>query len=784
MIGIAVPLGTPVGTYSATIRAFEDNTPIQLRIWRNYHSAGLPGYVADHDGIMNATASGGGASYTPEEAQTDPGMNLRFNVVETRLTNAASPGSLGAIDPINDPLLVTYTGQKVPLSNLSLGSELLPAAIALPGNSSEQIALFTTTNRQPWGHPYVNPQTYTPKAGSPWALSYTMLNLPFTGSSGFNFYDAAFAISGKQAYDNTGQWWATPRLFGGSSYVPGDNALNIAQRFPSVPGAMQPYLPGAAVATTERHGSPALVTFGNTTLLFWQGEVDKIPPMANLTAQPTQIRDSRTFYQVVPVDSSGKLDMTKSQTNSFLNDPVLAKFSPKPLVAAVNGRPALFLFWHTGGRGRTALYYNVNIPGVTGTAPATAADPFPSGDWSRDQKVPIPDGVAWQSDVSPMYRAGLPILAPDGSTSGSPPSDQDCIDLVYTGVMKNRSNAETLLSRYVITADATGKIITLQPTLLPRVVKEPMARVGGTTNYEARDASWYVGTNTETITLSYSRSGGALTPLLQSAAGQPAVGRFDSASGLVYYNSTLGGQVVVDARTGRVSFPNVTLNRATDTLYATYTPQVMRVSVNRDDTGSSNGAFTPVRTTASNTYSPVAFLDRTPNPRNTNAFVDRMWVFYRKSDPTAGSLGSSVYYKTMRLMVRIPNYAPGATIIAPNASEVDNVRGLAFYTQDFEGAIVSVTTTALVNGRPTASTDNYRVAWRDELGTVNDKGVWSSIADTQLPTDSQINEGQVSAFKDLYQDKVWVFWTSQRNGMSDLYYETISPQFYSFQLTQ
>ncbi len=750
MIGIAVPLGTPVGTYTATIRAFEDSTPIQLRIWRKYHSANLPGYVADHDGIMNATAQNyPNGPYTPEEARTDPALNLRFNVVETRLTNGASGGTLGAIDPINDPLLATYPGSPNYKSSLSLGSNLLPAAIAIPGNSSEKIALFMTTNRQPTNSNNVNSTTDTPKVTAPWFLSYSTLNLPFTASKGFNFYDAAFAISGTKNYDNTGQWWTQPQLFGGTSAA-------IANRFPSKPGVtvngvLQPYLPGNAVAETERHGSPALVTDGSQTFVFWQGTVDKVPALANLAAQPTQIRDSRTFYQTVVFDANGQLVTTNTPTNSFLNDPALAKFSPKPLIVTLDtGQKMLFLFWHTGGRGQTALYYNVNT---------TAG--FPSDGWSRDQKLPVPAGVAWQSDPSPMFRLQIPVTDVTAGTQ----TDRDCIDVVYTGVLRNRANSETLLSRYTIVVD--GGKISLQPVTLPAVLREPMARIGGTTNYESRDASWYVGLTNGTVRLEYSRNGGALTNLLQNP-----VGRFDAASGLTYYNSTLGGQVVVDARTGRVSFPNVTLNRATDTLYASYLPQVMRVSVNRDDTGSTAGVFTPVRTTAANTYSPVVFLDRSPNPRNKNAALDRMWVFYRKSDPTAGSLGSSVYYKTMRLMVRIPNYKPGTPISAPKASETDNVRGLAFYTQDFEG------------DQDTVNGAVCTVAWRDEVGTVNDKGVWSSVADTALPTDSQVNEGQVSAFKDLYQDKVWVFWTSQRNGMSDLYYETISPQFYPFQLTQ
>jgi hypothetical protein len=36
-----------------------------------------------------------------------------------------------------------------------------------------------------------------------------------------------------------------------------------------------------------------------------------------------------------------------------------------------------------------------------------------------------------------------------------------------------------------------------------------------------------------------------------------------------------------------------------------------------------------------------------------------------------------------------------------------------------------------------------------------------------------------TAFKDPFQDKVWVFWSSTRAGTTDLYYMTLSPQFYA-----
>ena len=764
MIGIAVPLGTPAGTYSTTIHAFEDNTPFQLRVWKKYRGEVEDKRIRNHDAIMNQLTDDKSGAVTPIEHRADPGTTLRFSVTEARLTNAASKGSLGAIDPINDPLLLTYPGADNYVNNLSLGASMLPAAIGVADGKTEKIALYMTTNRQLLNSDYFNVDTHTPKAGALWALSYSTLNLPYSKDKGFAFFDATFARGGKFDYDNSAKWWTEPTLFVGSSATIGNGVdtrpVTVKNRFPSYPADAlngEPYLTGDAIPQTERHGSPAITSNG-ATYLFWQGTVDKLPlnAAALLTAKQTQIaqiRDSRTFYQQLGPDGA-----PFGTTLSFLNDPALTKLSPKPLL--INSSPnssSLFLFWHTGGRGQTALYYNVN---------STAN--FPASGWSRDQKLPIPGGVAWQSDPSPVFRS---VTLTDPTTGMRDANPTPCIDLIYTGALKNRANAETLLGRYAIVVNATTNVVTLKAVALPRVYQEVMARVGNTGAYEARDLSWLTNAEGLPFTLEYNSSATAFNP-------QPlttGAGRFDSASGLVYYNSTIGGQVVVDARTGRVTLPNVPLKK-TDFLYASYAPQIMRVSVNRDDTGSiTTRGYQPVRTTAANTYSPVVFLDRTTNPRsnNTNNPVDRMWVFYRKSDPTSGSASSAINYKTMRLMVRIPDYKPGSAINAQNASEVDTVRGIAFYTQDYEGAKVTVSSGNF--------SDSMRVAWRDELGSIDSKGAWNDTSEVILPSDSQVNEGQVTAFKDPIQDKVWVFWTSSRNGMSDLYYETISPQFYASQ---
>jgi hypothetical protein len=154
-------------------------------------------------------------------------------------------------------------------------------------------------------------------------------------------------------------------------------------------------------------------------------------------------------------------------------------------------------------------------------------------------------------------------------------------------------------------------------------------------------------------------------------------------------------------------------------------------------------------------------------------------------------------------MVRLPRGVvrtltnSGAYTIAGNIQvtgnhgpyEVDWIRGRVYFTEADEGNVVTITfnygrdanTGNLLSVPPAA----YRVSWGDEvsvgsqpIGSPLEQGTDQTTCEVLLPTQSPVNEGQVNAFRDPVQAKVWVFWSSTRAGTTDLYYMTISPQFY------
>ena len=423
----------------------------------------------------------------------------------------------------------------------------------------------------------------------------------------------------------------------------------------------------------------------------------------------------------------------------------------------------------------------------------------------------------------------------------------DVIDVVYTGVLKNRRTVETMLSRYQI--DPAN--FSLSVTALPEVVQEQMSRTGNTFGYAARDAAWAYGSGSQgqllptdkesRIKLYISRNYGPLQPLVPASKGFTSdaqgdhfpIGRYDPASGLVYYDSILGGQIVIDPRSGTVSFPQVAPGR-NDGIFVSYAPMVMRLNTSRDETnivrtagyGAFNGndpAFAPRAATVSpgSNQNPVAILERDFNeranlasprvvfPQGTGAAFPRLWVLYRKSD-VSGAVKSTVYYKAMRLLARLPrpvaltntngNYAITNMTINGNAGpfEVDWVRGRVYFTELDEGRTVTISYT-FAGGQSGKLT--YRVAWGDEISATSlpsdpsQPFVDHTTPEVVLPTDSAVNEGQVTAFQipaslrtgpaasgQPYQpqqgSELWVFWTSTRAGTTDLFYETIRPNFY------
>lgn len=801
-IGIAVPLGTPTGTYSAPVYVFEDHTPEQWRAWQQFYGqasgqgGGSAALAQDDNGLLDTQAGG---QRVPVEAFANPTFTLKVDVGEARLTNGVTPGSYFQID-------------RRALDQPPFGANLQPAA--LRDRMSGNLLLFWASNRPNSGPAPTSPDT-------PWFLNFSQLNavtgMAQTDTTQTPVFDWRYAQGGSQ-------WW---NLLPSQTQFPG---LNLASRlFPSqssdVNGNPVPVVAGYLQPNTVRFASPALAQDetdpASPPWLFFQGAAIK----SGGTSPQSYSTDTRTFYTPL---QNGEPNPPGGIPYSFLNDPAQPKYAPKPIILTdVNGRRKTLLFWYGGAKGRTRLFYNAHLGNLADV----------SG-WSRDTLLPTPGALQWQSDPYPVHRrVYTSVFNPNGEV-------RDVIDLVYTGVLRGRKQAETILTRYALVdnMDSSGNVtgLRLRVVPLPTVENELLAREGVSQTWSSRDIAWvYRDAATRQLTftdpldgtekalfsifVNYDRSRPATDPanrpinlVQRDANGQLISPIFDEATGLLYFASALGGRIVVDPQAGTVTFPDVA-PRASDAVTATYTPQAMRLNVTRDDVSLALDPTTLVYAPAawvrdaglasrphvvapgSNT-GPVAFIDRALNPRGENilpgpngarpSLVTRLWTFFRKTDSSAPT-ASTIYYKTMRLMVRLPrgvlrdangDARPHVRISGNRGPvEIDWVRGRLYFNEEDEGNVVTVSFDYARNAAGQVQSVpplRYHVAWGDEITTAAQPGD-QTTTETVLPTSSAVNEGQISAFKDPFQDKVWVFWSSTRAGTSDLYYMTISPQFYA-----
>lgn len=267
----------------------------------------------------------------------------------------------------------------------------------------------------------------------------------------------------------------------------------------------------------------------------------------------------------------------------------------------------------------------------------------------------------------------------------------------------------------------------------------------------------------------------------------------DYSAGIVRFTQPLPERK--DQATGVVSAPKV---------YADYTPQTWRLTTD----------------TAADT-SPRSFIERTIMTTQNNPGlggtdkgvpnVDRLWTFWRKAVP--GSDSSTIYYSTHRIGVDLSQLrdadgnpypaipmnndgSPGGSFTISNYLgpwEVDRTGKKIYFTQ-VEERYSSLVRSGALSSPPNPIEISYEVNNTTYEITLRDISWIEELPEQALfgyAADGAVNEGSIYAFADpdpkargrngtfqpLNSSKIWVFWTSTRSGTSDLFWETLSPDF-------
>jgi hypothetical protein len=344
----------------------------------------------------------------------------------------------------------------------------------------------------------------------------------------------------------------------------------------------------------------------------------------------------------------------------------------------------------------------------------------------------------------------------------------------------------------------------------------------------ARDTGWMRPTAT-TGTLDVQVNVGGLYKSF--LAGSTTAPQFDPGSGLLVYSNVVDPldqshvTIYIDLAGGRVRFYPKLVSDAS--VSATFQPQARKITTDQsrssvdpisfiDDSFKSNGVGNQVQTS-------------------------RYWFIFRKASPSGVSKSPTVYYKTQRLMLAVTDGngkpipfpidskgMPQITVVAQTSAgpvtlfdggngggcvDVDWQRGRVYLPQVWydpndntkavstEGLLVKVAPIDTSLGWSLTDT----VRWMDELTGSDPTAPAGSISgdastnEREVPIFNAVNEGEVSAFLDPFAyanclnhvytvpginttqqevpHNIWLFWSSTRNGASDIYSMPINPNF-------
>jgi outer membrane protein assembly factor BamB len=675
LVGVALPLGFPVGDYSQLVNVVEDSS------------------LRDQAILLAPNGS-------PLEAYTDPTMRVKFLNRETRLTGGVTSGSVIHVDPnVGSTTNFTYTNTQ-------------PSAFRDPGGS---VHMVWSANRP--GPPNL---PAGPQATDDWTLFFSRIAGVVPGGAPSQAGRSPLRDLMGWTGSANNQFWTTPAgplpadnpniLFGGT---PGTIIGQPQYTWPSFP--MNPKVSGQANAFEY---------------VFWNGKALKDDSGDGVP----DYEDNRIFYAKYFLNPPS---VSSSQYLAYDN-----RMEKKRIRALDIGQTGLAIFWYGETGGVSKMFQNVRER----VDPSIAPDQTQS--WSHNTLIDPGAGFASARDPQPILR-------------------DDGIDLVFTGMLKDRPQPEIFYAKF--SASSNGSLRDLRR--LPERDREVLARDGTSGVYRARGVNWDMRRSLEVW---IRRPNQAPIAILTVNTGDT-----DESTDVRSYDSELGGKIYLDPNVGTVRMTNAPASNVQVELR--YTPRVLRVS----ELGSAGGHSNP-----------SSFIDLRPQWDRDFCFrnggnaigngdiplATRLWHVYERGATGPGQT-KRPYFKTQRLAVVLNhpvaltngNLAAPVTVtgMAGAFYQVDPGNGRVYFETPDEGRVVTVTY-------------RYRTSFGGlQVESVQAPVTWQTeMPEKPVPIEQAIDEGTVFAFPDpfVWQPNdprpglVWVFFTSTRAGTRDVYYETLAPR--------
>ncbi len=455
-VGVSVPIGTPVGTYTARLPIFEDHDtnveyqPAPVLANNSIVPAGplYNGRNDQHPGdepILRATGlpeatwrprlydeTTGRIEYLPS---TDPSLELKASVQESRLTGlfadtllpgAAAPRIVSGLLPPVDLF---------PLGNNNrYASALTPAAYRSAVNGS--LHTYFSRNATDAGGPN---GTSDADPGRPFRLFHSHL----AWNTELGVWQATAPGQPINAPDaNTGRWFTQPAAINAG----GANASNTS-----------PFV----LHEVQRDSSSGAVT-GEAATLFW----------LNTQGAFTSGQASAVYFATL--DENGIPGTPTPYLAPANLDPSVRRYGPKAVTVSSNGgaKDTLLLLYYGGISGRWSLFY--------GASDLDGGAPGGNPNQRRERQLSIPAALSSASEPSGVYRL---VRNPNNPGDTIP-----VVDVYYTGISRANQNPDVYMTRYQI--QRRGEDARLSPVLMTRVDRERLSAPGRDPDWHGRHISW------------------------------------------------------------------------------------------------------------------------------------------------------------------------------------------------------------------------------------------------------------------------------------------------------
>ncbi|CAN5690056.1 hypothetical protein BH11ARM2_BH11ARM2_10130 [soil metagenome] len=728
-VAVTVPIGFPVGSYSSKLRVIEN--------W--FADSTRSNEVLDPIGKNIETF-------------TEPTFDIRFNVRETRLTNAPTPRTEAQIDANQVPA----AGSAQTYQNIQ------PAAMRDPFGS---LIVAWTSNRPVATNPGV-PAGPTPEGQ--WRIFFAGLdNAGGFGTTGYNppnntgvsvirqMANATTSPANNQGANSlrdldfwlpqNGSWFKKPSALEGGYPAPNTNASALFGT--------------TVVPESARYGSPSFPSQGRNfplnpytpTQAFGSGFMAFVGEAR--ASDGTTL--SRVFLTRVRTNDSADIDVDAPVPQLAVPGEALSR-KGHPVVVQTGENAAIVLFPATSGNATTIQYAY-----------------YSNGAWTGPLPLPFGAGFSSVESIAGTIRAYQNNMA------------APLLEVSFTGRLKGASASDTYLGRLPLVADANGYRLVedngalgfsvwLKPTLINQ---EPVTNLGSGL-YRSNGVDWDRTLNILPRLL----TGDTVSDLVVDSTRY-----YDADTGRISYDTTLGGQIVLDPSLGTLRLTGGSPGRNSKVIL-TYAPRFRRVSDGTGATSDANIQFD--RRTASDTTYWRRASGAILNPNNqadlSAARLDRMVVAYTRG----GGQGQAArpFMRTLRLGVTLPTpiYTDAQGKVQQvdinglsGPYQIDPANGRIYVTSVDEGKIISIRYVGIVPGSGAASpTQNIK-----NLGV----GLVEETREAQIPIEQAVNETGLTLTLDPFDpistsvadrrpSLMWLFWTSTRAGSPDLFFQSYAPR--------